>query len=861
VSARLAVLTYVLLLGRALLAQEAPAFAPARLLRSVMPEAPSSLQPGDDITVVLVLTVDARGQVVRVRVAQSGGADCDAAATAAARQFELAPARLGGKPVETEVEYRTRFLGPAPAETVQVREAGHTSTLFGTVTTRGDRVPQPNVHVILDDGQRQTSSDARGRFVLEALTEGKHVVHLRGSDIVASDETITLDPMLPTELDAFVEARPRYVAHVRGRTALQDPIEQTISADEIKHIAGTQGDTLKAVQNLPGIARPPFNGGLIAVWGSPPGDTRVYADGVFIPTLYHFGGVRSTINASIVSALTLFPGGYDVQHGRGLGGVIEIETREPRGDGFHGFVQLDLVDASGMIEVGLGKKLSLAAGFRVSLLEFSLPAFIDRRTQFDPKYYDYQLKLHLRASPRDSLDLFVFGSDDTLDVGLVDPNGGPWHQYSQRTYFHRGLLRYQHRFAGGSTFTVTPSVGYDVPYGLASTVGNAMYSHTNGQVGYSLRALYHWSLSRLLRVDAGLDYEGTRYTLDARQNPMGLYREGDTGDFLGYTAPNPAAGVLTDHLLVYTNHTAPFVALTLGMFRQRLLIMPQLRLEVMSFFGYPTTKDRFTSQFVFAEPRLATRVRVAPKVVLQGSIGVYHQAPDSGDFSALFGSTKLTPEMAIHYVAGIEVTATSTLHVELQGFYKDLRNIAVRGAGPNDPPLVEGGIGRVYGGELLVRQELWRNFFGWISYTLMRSERRDHPGDPWRVFEYDQTHILTILGSYKLPRGFQVGLRFRYATGNPYTPVARAYYDVNSFSFVPVLGAPYSGRLPAFHELDLRVDKTFTFNHWKLVLYLDIQNLYDATAAEAVTYSYDYKTPYYLNGLPFLPVLGIRGEW
>ena len=91
-------------------------------------------------------------------------------------------------------------------------------------------------------------------------------------------------------------------------------------------------------------------------------------------------------------------------------------------------------------------------------------------------------------------------------------------------------------------------------------------------------------------------------------------------------------------------------------------------------------------------------------------------------------------------------------------------------------------------------------------------------------------------------------------TGNPYTPVTRAYYDVNSYAYVPVYGAPYSGRLPAFNQLDLRVDKTFAFNAWKLTLYLDIQNVYNSTSARASLYSFDYKQPEYLNGLPFLPI-------
>src|SRR5207253_5919794 len=99
-------------------------------------------------------------------------------------------------------------------------------------------------------------------FVHEDLPAGNHVVHFRGIDIRAYEESVELRLNMPVVMLVYVEVKPRYVSRVRGRTVLQDPIAQTISAEEIRHIAGTQGDTLKAVQNLPGIARPPFNGGL-----------------------------------------------------------------------------------------------------------------------------------------------------------------------------------------------------------------------------------------------------------------------------------------------------------------------------------------------------------------------------------------------------------------------------------------------------------------------------------------------------------------------------------------------------------------------------------------------------------------------
>jgi hypothetical protein len=212
-------------------------------------------------------------------------------------------------------------------------------------------------------------------------------------------------------------------------------------------------------------------------------------------------------------------------------------------------------------------------------------------------------------------------------------------------------------------------------------------------------------------------------------------------------------------------------------------------------------------------------------------------------------------------VAGADFDPTPTLHIEVEGFYKDLRNLVVRGEYPGDPTLTNDGLGRVYGGELLVRQELWHNFFGWIAYTVSRAERKDYPDVPWRVFQYDQTHILTIIGSYKLPRGYQVGIRFRYVTGDPYTPVVGSYFDVNQGIYQRINGSVYSQRLGSFNQLDVRFDKKWTFNRWSFSMYLDIQNIYNAANPEGVSYNYNFTQSKPVSGLPFLPVVGWRGEF
>jgi hypothetical protein len=170
------------------------------------------------------------------------------------------------------------------------------------------------------------------------------------------------------------------------------------------------------------------------------------------------------------------------------------------------------------------------------------------------------------------------------------------------------------------------------------------------------------------------------------------------------------------------------------------------------------------------------------------------------------------------------------------------------------------GSGRTYGGEFLARYNPDGRFFGWVAYTISRSERRDAPDEPTYTYAFDQTHILTALGSLELGRGWKVGARWRYVTGNMYTPYVGGVMDYNAGTYAPISGAPYSRRLPAFHQLDLRVDKTWKFQSWQLGAYLDLQNAYNRQNPEGVTYNYNYSKSDVVPGLPILPIAGIRGE-
>ena len=170
------------------------------------------------------------------------------------------------------------------------------------------------------------------------------------------------------------------------------------------------------------------------------------------------------------------------------------------------------------------------------------------------------------------------------------------------------------------------------------------------------------------------------------------------------------------------------------------------------------------------------------------------------------------------------------------------------------------GIGRIYGGEASAKLRATATSSGFLSYTLSRSERNDH-GDGWRLFNWDQTHILTLAGAYRLGRSWDLSATFRYVTGNPTTPVVGSVYNARTDLYAPVYGAINSQRSNAFNRLDLRVEKTWPVRSGSIAAYLDVQNVYNRKNEEGRAYNFDYSQVGVVSGLPLIPSLGVRGEF
>jgi hypothetical protein len=772
----------------------------------------------------------------------------------------------------------------AVALTLLLAAAAHaqaTGELGGVVYDRATRAPLPDVVVTLRSaaetraagsvetrtagGETRTAiTDEQGRFSFLGAPAGKVTLELASSgERVTVDESVTAGRRRDVEyLLSSAGPKAPYVAWVRAPTVERATVVETrIGREEARRAAGAGDDPLKVVEDLPGVARATAGTGDIIVWGTAPADTRVVFDGVELPALFHVGGWRSTVAPGLVAGVALSPGGFGGEWGRALGGLIRVDGIGPAANGVHGDVGADVLDGAALLSFARGRFSVTVAG-RYSWLDLlaglvvhgDAAAFIPL-----PRWDDYQLRASVTLAPRETLTLTFLAADDELkrESGTGDPTTLHSDDFSRSSY--RALLRYE-RLGNGSATDVTPFVGWD-----RSTTAD-LYGRTPANLDVrallsGIRAQHRQRLGRFVVFTAGLDLLDTRAEITRLGSLTIPAREGDLFVFGQPPGDDVAAADDSIHEL----DLAPFVGAELRF--GPVTLTPGLRVDALLLEGNHLTPPisggaqvGFSRFDWTADPRLSLRWQAHARLAVVAAGGLYHQPPAPQDLGARFGNPSLGPSSAAMVTAGVEARVAAPLTIEATGFYRALDALPTRSLSPSPPlaeALVQEGIGRSYGAQLLVRVKPWRGFSGWLSYTGSRSERKDHPTTDWRLFDYDQTHLLTLVGEY-VYRRWSFGTRLRWATGFPRTPVVGGYFDARDARYDPLFGAQNSIRIPDFVQLDVRIERSFQFARCLLRIYLDVQNATDRANAEEFVYSADYKTRGALTGLPTLGVLGAR---
>jgi hypothetical protein len=638
--------------------------------------------------------------------------------------------------------------------------------------------------------------------------------------------------------------------------------ETGLSTVELRQIPGAQSDAGKALENLPGVARPGLGGSELVVWGAAPEETRVVIDGMEIPALYHLGGLRSVVHSGFLRTLTLVPGGYGAEYGRGLGGLVRMASRGPPVERYQGELDVDILDASFEAGTPIGNGGGVLAAGRVGYLDRILGGTLssDSRHLFPlPHYRDLQGKLVLPLRDDEKIEVIFLTSSDARAVSNNAASPSSLAEEDRSQSFSRLGVRYVRALADRSAASLIPFVGWDrARRQEVAGLGSADESIASTVLG--LRGEYGAPLTPRLSLVLGFDGILTIANVQRSGSATLPPREGDIAAF----GQPISGGASADSWNASIGNLAPYAAPEISLGRWRLL--PSLRLG-----GYWISASRSTpengvtpragsSRLSWSPaPRLAVAHQTRSWLRESLAFGLYHQAPSPGDLSAVFGSPTLGVAHSLHIVAGTDIGNGRRFTAQPTLFYRYMWDLVMRNPAQNPPlahALVQDGVGRAFGAQILLRFAPHPALSGWLAYTLSRSERRYASESSYRLFDQDQTHVLTFVGNASFGE-FVVGTRFRLATGMPRTPVVGGYLDATTGQYQPIFGQQNSIRLPVFYSLDLRIEKHFRRRWVDVAPYLEILNLTNHANVEELAYDEQFAARSNITGLPILAVAGV----
>jgi hypothetical protein len=748
--------------------------------------------------------------------------------------------------------------GLAAAVVVATAAPAHADrSLTGVVVDSSTGEPVPGAVIIA--GEHQATTDANGAFTIDDAPFGRIDLIVVADGYTSYFGSARIGDALTIRVDG--EGKGGEVIEVTGRAPTGPPLH--LSTEEIRSLPGAGNDALRALQSLPGVARVPFGLGGLALRGTAPRDTNVYLDGIEVPLLYHFGGIASFLPTAAVDEISLQPGGASTRYGRGLGGVALVTSRTGRGDRWRVGGELSLIHAAAIAEGPGPQGGSWVIGMRRSYFD-GIVAAANLDLSLVPRYFDAQLRWE---SGDGRWMAILFASDDK--VRLIrdpnDPDAGGFDTSNVKSFsyvsrFARLGVRYR-AIHGATEVVVLPSVGIDDV--------NARAVHNDIDKG-----LHRWTVPIALRTDVstpafggtfsiGLDGVVQRHSYEMLNTPPATPED-----------PTPDMPISRE-LTRWTTDAGLWIEQSWFADGDTVELRPGARLDYL---GLP---DAWS-----LDPRLVVNEKLAGGVRLEQSIGFYHSPPLVTDMDPIFGERVMQPSASIQAAVGAKAIIGDDKEVSATVYYQRLRQLPVDAVSAATPIADNGGTesggllgisrelvdeqfgsysfrdsigkGHAYGLELIARRTVG-TWTGWLAYTYSRS-LRDNPtyGPGFRPYVLDQPHNVTAVASTALGKHWRLGGRFRFATGNPFTPAAGAAFDPESNEYVAIDGPILSERLPAFWQLDLRLDRHWRRSWGTMSLYIDVQNVTNHRSAEGVTYNEDYSRRSYTRGLPIFPSIGVE---
>ena len=714
----------------------------------------------------------------------------------------------------------------------------------GTVIDKSSRQPLEFINVMIVGLNKGGVTNAEGKFSIGQVPPG--IYRLQASAI--GYKTVTTPEYILSTRDLHIQIEmEENQTELEGVTVTASPFRRDIESpvslriiglQEIEKSPGANRDISRIVQSYPGVAFSPigYRNDLIVRGGSP-SENRFYLDGVEIPNINHFstqgasGGPVGILNADLIREVNFYTGAFPTDKGNALSSVLDFKLRD--GDMERNSLKATL----GASEVSLasnghlGKKTSYLVSVRQSYLQF---LFDMLGLPFLPTFTDAQFKLKTRFDARNELTVLGLGGIDKMKLNTKADDEDNEYILSylpkiQQETFTLGAV-YRH-YAGAHVQSVVASHSY------LNNRNTKYQQNDESDPEHLMLRLRSTEQNTQLRLENSSSFRNWKVTV------------GTSLDYSQYSN-NTFQKIYTDRAQTFDYHTY------LGI----------MRWGLFGTVNYTSIDERFTASLGLRadannysaamkdlsdqlSPRLSLSYQLTEHWSLSGNAGLYYQLPPYTALGFKNNNGLYANKYALRYMqvsqgsVGLNWRKGDTFEVSVEGFYKDYDKIPLSVADGipltckgNDYGVIGNELltstaqGRSYGAELLLKWLIAKKLNLASSFTLFKSEYRTDKESEYIASAWDNRFIFNLRGTYNLPRHWSVGMKVSCIGGAPYTP-----YDADKSSLVTAWnaqGKPYydytrynEERLPAFTQVDIRIDKTFYLKRCMLGFYIDLQNI------------------------------------
>jgi outer membrane receptor for ferrienterochelin and colicin len=759
--------------------------------------------------------------------------------------------------------------------------AVETGTITGTVVDGRTKEPLAGVNVYLHSTSLGAATDLEGSYRIENVPLGTYHLHLSYIGYTSYTATdVIVFPSKPTRINIEIteQALESKQIDVTAGYFVEETVTQPsivgLSREEIRRYPGGFEDVVRTVSTLPGVAVNVAGGrNDLLVRGGGPSENLFTINNIEIPNINHFGtqgtssGSLSLVNLDFVEKVTFSTGGFGVSYGDKMSSVLTLDMVRGREDKFGTKVLISATQFGINVEGPLTEKGDFVFSARESYLDLIFKA---AGLPFVPVYTDFNFIFNYDLSPNDKLFLLGLSAIDRIDRdNSTDENRVKNSVIMDNT---------QKQFISGINYRRLVEDGY-----YDFTVNYNYYDFAFSQSDPN-QIEFFTSSAR----EKELGFKSQRYLALGRTNG---FKIGLSAKFLS----NQNNTVFAD--TIYDRSGNRVTSQSLGLSRlepgkesagkyasffewdwianSKMQINSGVRLDYFAFLKHP----------LYVSPRLQFRYRLTDFLSVKSSYGIYYQSP-SYVWLAEKENRNLRALKNTMTIIGLDYLLREDTRLTLETFYKNYQDLPTgTKSGINDYlvitntgvgyggsqedfqsfgffPMVSRAYGRTYGLELSMQKKYSEiPAYGQVSFAYAQSKytagnSKQYPGI------YDQRIIFNLSGGYKINANWEISGKYRYFTGVPYTPVYSP--DSNPINPGTVQNLPeeyLNSRLPDQNFVDLRIDRYFSFNNWRLVVYLDIQNVLNQPIKTMPRFDFWNNQVVSEGNIGILPSIGISAEF